>query len=435
VRLEVIEAFPQKDDPRDRVFFGAKLPTCVYVLQNAATSTFRLRVHPGKDIKPESLVIVMSEADVRKFDPDNLSIPCYPGAGGADFKLSLKLSRVANGGKLSDFAPSQQGEVNLTTHRDFLSDEAVGPVALRGANVGRYFINDEPKQGEPKYLRRESFLRAHGPDTRAAAHRFRRIGYQRGAAIDNWRRIIATIIEPQNFCTDTVNYIVQPKQLDLYAILALLNSSLWEWRFRLTSANNHVNAYEIDGMPMPHIAFATPAPKRAALAAKAKKLFAGALEANDVSDVMTFVEEQLPARPQCLDVVHDILAYLAERMMVLNQRQRAAARQFLTDLNDFHGIDARALNPRTKLDEFWKLETAEFFAHLDKNRKALAAAKLDLNKAAESEIRARFEQSKSAILPFEKQIAFTDALIDQIVYRLYGLTPEEIQLVEGSIAC
>ncbi len=30
--LQQVEAFPQKDDPKDRVFFDAKLPTCVYIL-------------------------------------------------------------------------------------------------------------------------------------------------------------------------------------------------------------------------------------------------------------------------------------------------------------------------------------------------------------------------------------------------------------------
>jgi hypothetical protein len=30
-----------------------------------------------------------------------------------------------------------------------------------------------------------------------------------------------------------------------------------------------------------------------------------------------------------------------------------------------------------------------------------------------------------------ERIAETDALIDQMVYRLYGLTAEEIQVVEG----
>ncbi len=104
-------------------------------------------------------------------------------------------------------------------------------------------FNDEPKQGEPKYLFVDRFLKAHGLNTKAFDHQFIRIGYQRGAAIDNWRRIIATIIEAENFCSDTVNYIARPKGVDLFTILALLNSSLWEWRFRLTSTNNHVNAY------------------------------------------------------------------------------------------------------------------------------------------------------------------------------------------------
>ncbi len=39
-RLKRIEAFPQKDDPRDRVFFGAKLSTCVYVLHKAIPGSF-----------------------------------------------------------------------------------------------------------------------------------------------------------------------------------------------------------------------------------------------------------------------------------------------------------------------------------------------------------------------------------------------------------
>jgi hypothetical protein len=35
-------------------------------------------------------------------------------------------------------------------------------------------------------------------------------------------------------------------------------------------------------------------------------------------------------------------------------------------------------------------------------------------------------------VPLESQITLTDELIDQIVYRLYGLTTGEIKIVEGS---
>ncbi len=47
----LIEAFPQKDNPFERVFFDAKLPTSVFVAEkNRKTGTISIRVHPGKDI-------------------------------------------------------------------------------------------------------------------------------------------------------------------------------------------------------------------------------------------------------------------------------------------------------------------------------------------------------------------------------------------------
>jgi hypothetical protein len=85
---------------------------------------------------------------------------------------------------------------------------------------------------------------------------------------------------------------------------------------------------------------------------------------------------------------------------------------------------------KTKLDEFWKLEAADVFAHLRKNTKLLAAQNIRLTETAEENIRSRFSKAKEKLLPLEAEIGFTDHLIDQIVYRLYGLTEQEIQLVE-----
>ncbi|MFH1941437.1 MAG: hypothetical protein ABIL68_04975 [bacterium] len=47
-----------------------------------------------------------------------------------------------------------------------------------------------------------------------------------------------------------------------------------------------------------------------------------------------------------------------------------------------------------------------------------------------SEIKTQFEQSVSVLKPLIVHIEKTDWLIDQIVYRLYGLTEEEIRVVE-----
>ena len=147
---------------------------------------------------------------------------------------------------------------------------------------------------------------------------------------------------------------------------------------------------------------------------------------------MHFAETELKAGRN--DVVHDILAFLAERMMALNQEKRTTAKQFLTDLKDFHNIDSRTLNPKTKLDEFWKLEALDLFAHLHKNARRLEEQKVRLSDKDEDKIRSRFAMATETLLPLETQIAFTDQLIDQIVYHLYDLTPEEIKIVEGENA-
>ena len=55
----------------------------------------------------------------------------------------------------------------------------------------------------------------------------------------------------------------------------------------------------------------------------------------------------------------------------------------------------------------------------------LVTQMLDLNKKVQG---ARLEQEKTQ---FSRQIEATDAAIDTLVYELYGLTEEEIAIIEG----
>ncbi len=220
-------------------------------------------------------------------------------------------------------------------------------------------------------------------------------------------------------------------------LCAVLCSRLLNMWYRTAFQNEeikfpHVQKSHLVRLPIRRVAFTTLRARRAAFLAEFRQLYQRGVTDETGEAVLLFAAEQLAAQPERADVVHDLLAFLAERMMVLNRTKRAAARQFLTDLKDFHGIDARALNPKTRLDEFWTLDTAVFFAHLRKNAKALAAAKVDLNEDAEAKLRSRFEKARAAVLGLDPQIAFTDALVDQIVYRLYGLTEAEVQLVESA---
>ena len=56
----------------------------------------------------------------------------------------------------------------------------------------------------------------------------------------------------------------------------------------------------------------------------------------------------------------------------------------------------------------------------------LVTQMLDLNRKLQD---ARLEQDRTML---SRQIEATDAAIDKLVYELYGLTEEEIMIVEGS---
>ena len=57
---------------------------------------------------------------------------------------------------------------------------------------------------------------------------------------------------------------------------------------------------------------------------------------------------------------------------------------------------------------------------------ALVTQQLDLNKKVQD---ARLEQEKTRL---SRQIAAMEVAIDKLVYELYGLTEEEIAIVEGN---
>jgi len=430
-----VEAFPQKDDPRNRVFEEAKLSTCVYTLSKRSSAVpFVLRIHPGKLILDASPEVNLTKKEIELLDPYEFSIPSAPGATADHVALAIGLSMRTAGHRFKDVAASQQGEVNLTTHAPFLQDTPVGPVVLRGANVDRYEFNREPKQGKPVYLNVGEFLRDRRVDSKFFHHKEVRIGYQRGSAIDNWRRIIACIIEADSFCSDTINYIVKP-DADLYFLLSLLNSRLFEWRFRLTSTNNHVNSYEVDSLPLRSINFTTPDEVRRQLLSQSKSLYARHVDGGDPNALLAFVSQLLPLREDHTpdaeharsDVVHDLLAFLAQEMMRLNKEKQAKIQGFLTWLEQeiIKGSIGDQKN-KTTIKDFHNNTLEDLLDVLKRNKAIRDPCPSEVRDTIASE----FSSALRSLNPLKARIEATDELVDQIVYRLYGLCEAEIAIVE-----
>lgn len=254
--------------------------------------------------------------------------------------------------------------------------------------------------------------------------------------MDNWRRLIATIIPPGEYCFDTIGYLPFADTDNPYTLLTLLNSSLWNFRFSATSTTNHINAYELDIFCIPNKSATTPADER-------ERLTQSAIARYDAGDnAAMLAQAQAAIDDDKTDVVHDLLAHLAQRMIDLNKQKQTETKRFLGWLEERLKIrpgkdGAASIDSLTGksilqnyLGDYQKGEREqpwrEFFYRLHQNRTRFAVSLSD----AEGEIEREYERSLATLLPIKRELARTDTLIDKIVYRLYGLTDAEIELIE-----
>jgi type I restriction-modification system DNA methylase subunit len=268
--------------------------------------------------------------------------------------------------------------------------------------------------------------------------------------------------------------------LTLQFIHALLNGRFLQGYLRLYIAPRFGALYtetkikHLDLLPIPYISFTTPKAERKSLLDEAKKHCIKYLETGKLDTIAYFLESRLLKQhkpdpelvkkhnsdplnrnwqiPQTAlweqsDVVHDTVAYLSEQMIEMNKEKHDEIKGFLKWLESqlrfqleterSKGIDAFPGKTQIKnyLGDYQKeeehLSFEEFWKILEKNRLRFQA-NLKSRELYQS-IRSEYEKSISKLLPLKEKLRKTDELIDQIVYKLYGLTEGEIKIVEVNI--
>jgi hypothetical protein len=131
------------------------------------------------------------------------------------------------------------------------------------------------------------------------------------------------------------------------------------------------------------------------------------------------------------DVVHDLLAHLAEQMIEMNKQKQAEIKAFLSWLEDYAGLPLDDWQLKSIVRTYHEKGWDEFVRALRRNAGAITAVDVT-GRGALGRIKTEFERSMDTLQPLLARIAGTDRLIDLIVYRLYGLTEEEVAIVEGS---
>ena len=150
---------------------------------------------------------------------------------------------------------------------------------------------------------------------------------------------------------------------------------------------------------------ATPAPERTRLEAALQLLYAE----SKFTEILAQVDACLPkdeagnfiAEQERSDVVHDLLAFLAERMLEMNKEKQAEIKDFLGWLEGYLGAKVEDLTSKTKLQSYYEHDYESFLAVLKKNSKKLH---VDPARREPAEmLRAEFEGSMGKLGPLRER--------------------------------
>ena len=191
------------------------------------------------------------------------------------------------------------------------------------------------------------------------------------------------VFDQNKFFTNDKCYIITSKNLDLKYIGTLMSSKTLNFIFKFLGAPLQGNSYNLNKIFVEQLPIYLATPEQQKL----------------------FIEQ-------------------ADKMLQLNKN-------LIDEINGFKGWLQR--NPYNidkfskKLDKYYKLSLDSFLTELNKK-------KVDTKQRGTQELlKSEFEASINKINPLLLEIQKTDNEIDQMVYELYGLTDDEIRIVEESL--
>jgi len=257
------DCFPQKDNATRRVFRDAKLSTCIVSCKHKSiemdNAEILVRVYPWNKFEDVHRKAVIRLSDVSLIDPVNTPIPLVDSSQWEICRKLYAQDSVKRLGDMVDFSATR-GEINQTIYREYISENPKHSKLLKGVEIGQYRTNQKLSQGKKEWFDETRFLKSN--NERPVIFK-RRIATQRITGVDERLRIVATLIDPPTYFADSTNSIAASESTlyKLEYLLGILNSWLFQWRFKLTSSNNNVATNELDSMPIRVINFSNPVEK------------------------------------------------------------------------------------------------------------------------------------------------------------------------------
>ena len=289
------------------------------------------------------------------------------------FERQIRLEKILVQ-KLGDIVSFSLG-IKTSDDNRFVFEKAIDDTCyrfLRGRNIQRwsYPVNDEWLWYQPKLICEKSGGRPRVLNNFLVD---KKIVIQ-----DIAKEINATIDDEKYLCNDTLNVIYAVSDsYRLEYILCLLNSRLINVWFKKTyPAGLHIKVNQLEQIPIP----------------------------------ILLIEEQ----QKYVD--------MANRMLLLNKQLQEKRSRFLRRLkNNFESIKITGA-----LSTFDQLEFADFLKELKKQ-------KITLKLSQQDEWEDYFNDYRSVCHQLSEQMTETNKEIDLLVYKLYGLTYDEVLIVDADL--
>ena len=232
-RVLSIQYFPESS----RLFDDVAQATVVFQVQTQMPTTdIVLRL-------PRQEAFSVELAAIRRVFGQKLEVPFI---GPLGWGILAKLAAHRKLGAVP-FLRNRRGELDLTLFKSYITPTNTGWQLVRGNMLGSQGI----VRPQVEFVEAESFLLKKSADYRVHDFGRARLVCQQVSNQETAHRLRFVFCEAHDVLANSCNYLTSTRRpADLLILQRLLNSALLNWRFKVTSSNNHINNYELDELPL-----------------------------------------------------------------------------------------------------------------------------------------------------------------------------------------
>jgi Alw26I/Eco31I/Esp3I family type II restriction m6 adenine DNA methyltransferase len=230
--------------PENNIFFqDISQAFCFFVLEKSKkTDNFKIitNINSKKDFNNTGYSI---DIETIKNTSGTYSITITDNNG---MKILKKLSTKPKLGKLGLL--NLRGELDLTLHKNYITDEKTELPLIKGIDVDSYSIKGYGSFVKENFLEKINAKSSHVKTSRIVG--------QQISNMNSKKRLKFALIDNNFILGNSCNYLMLSQNLfgdynlTLKYLLGILNSRIIDWRFRITNSNNHVSNYELSELPI-----------------------------------------------------------------------------------------------------------------------------------------------------------------------------------------